>query len=122
MQHTVDAPDCPATRPDVTTLARRMDAVGEPTVIERQLAAMLAYVRERHAAGEPATPIGEPRLVAMPTDEDVVIARSAVRRLTWLRAELERADVRQAPSLRAAYEREIVALEAARRRRLRALP
>lgn len=54
-------------------------------------------------------------------DQDLVIARAAVRRIGWLRVELERDDVGAVPSLLAVYEQELASLEASPRLCLRAV-
>lgn len=92
---------------------------------------MVAGVERLAQPGDTATDgAGEMRLLAQQTlpglpeprlDPDVVIARSGARRMAWLRAEIERADVLAVPSLLAVYERELALLEGSPRLRLRAV-
>lgn len=59
-----------------------------------------------------------PGLPAPRFDADAVIARSAIRRIGWLRSELERDDVAATPSLLDVYERELAELSGSVRLRL----
>lgn len=63
-----------------------------------------------------------PGLPEVRLDPDVIIARSGMRRMAWLRSELERTDVLETPSLRGVYERELASLRASPRLSLRAAP